>query len=365
MADMERMLILNPGSTSTKIAVYEDERQIFVENILHDSERMDGYKRVIDQFEFRRDLVLESMASRGVAIGDLSAVISRGGLLPPIRSGAYEINDDMVWQLRYAPRQEHASNLGAIIARSIAELSGGSLKAYIYDGVTVDEMIPIVQITGMAHMRRMGIGHNLNMRAACVRYAEERGKRYDQCSLLVIHLGGGFSTGIHHLGRIIDIVCDEEGAFSPDRAGGLPNYQLLEMAYSEGRDFASMMRILKNAGGLKSHFGVNDAVAVERMAKEGDARALLVYEAMALNVSKNIGALATVLRGKAEAIILTGGMAYSEYFIGMIRERVEFIAPVVVYPGENEMLSLALGGLRVLRGEEEARTYRKDETALL
>jgi butyrate kinase len=295
-----------------------------------------------------------------VNLSEITAIVSRGGLLPPLYAGAYEINDDMVWQLRNLPQHEHASNLGAIIARAIVkEFFDDRLPAYIYDAVTVDEMIPVVQITGLASMRRKGRGHNLNMRAMCIRYAEERGKRYDECSLIVVHMGGGISTGIHHLGRIIDTINDEEGTFSPERTGGLPIFQLSQEITSNNHDYESIMKILKNRGGLMSHFGVNDAKQVEEMAKAGDERAALVLEAMALNISKNVGSLATVLNGRVEAIILTGGIAYSEYFTGMIRERVGFIAPVVIYPGENEMQSLALGGLRVLRGFERARKFVK------
>jgi butyrate kinase len=355
---LERLLILNPGSTSTKIAVFDGETPLFVENIQHDGHQLAEYDKIADQYEFRKELVLKVMANHGVKVGDLSAVVSRGGLLPPLSAGAYEINDDMVWHLRYAPQNEHASNLGAIIARAIVlEYGGGVLPAYIYDAVTVDEMIPIVQVTGLASIRRKGIGHNLNMRAACVRYAKEKGKRYDECSLIVVHMGGGISSGIHHMGRIIDIINDEEGTFSPERAGGLPNHQLIHMVFDGDYDCNGILKVLKNKGGLMSHFEVNDVRRVEEMADNGDERAKLVYEAMALNISKNVGALSAVLCGKAEAIILTGGIAHSEKFTEMIRERVSFIAPVVVYPGENEMQSLALGGLRVLRGEERARKF--------
>jgi butyrate kinase len=355
---MEKLLILNPGSTSTKIAVYDGEQLLFMENILHDSDELKQYDRVVDQYDFRKKLVLQILAEHCVKIDELSAIVSRGGLLPPIEAGAYGVNEDMVWQLRYAPQNEHASNLGAIIAYEIIkEFSPGSLPSYIYDGVTVDEMLPVTRITGLSSMRRKGMGHNLNMRAACIRYASEKGKPYTDCNLIVTHMGGGITSSLHWQGKIIDIISDEEGAFSPERAGGLPNFQLVKMATSGKYDYESLMKILKNKGGLMSYFGTSDTRRVEEMAQQGDKKAMLIYEAMALSISKNIGELATVAYGKVEAIILTGGIAFSEKFTSMIRERTSFIAPTVVYPGENEMQSLALGGLRVLRGQETAKVF--------
>lgn len=354
---METLLILNPGSTSTKIAVYAGETPRFTESISHDSDAIAKYERVADQYEFRRDLILQVLERHGVALGDLDAIVARGGVLPPIAAGAYEVNDDMVWQLRHAPVNEHASNLGAIIAKSIAD--GAGIPAYIYDGVTVDEMIPVARVCGLPQMTRRGIGHNLNMRAAAMRYARERNKRYDECSVVVAHLGGGISVSVHHKGRIVDIVSDEEGPFSPERAGGLPNPQLVEMAFSGDHTCESLKKVLKSRGGLVAWFGTNDTRVVEKRAMEGDERAKLVYDAMALAVSKFIGAESTVIGGRPEAILLTGGVAHSEYFTGEIRRRVEHIAPVVVYAGENEMESLALGGLRVLRGQEKAGQFRR------
>lgn len=352
-------MILNPGSTSTKIAIYDGEQALFTENILHSAEEVGAFEKVADQYAFRRDLVLKHLADHGVEVDDLSGIVSRGGLLPPVQAGAYEINEDMVWQLTYAPQNEHASNLGALIAFSIANsASKGRLPAWIYDAVTVDEMIPVTQITGFAEMRRKGIGHNLNMRAAGMRYARERGKKYEECRLVIVHMGGGISLGLHYHGRIIDMVNDEEGPFSPERSGGLPLFQVIKMATSGRYDERSLMKRVKNRGGLVAHFGTNSAENVERMAEEGDERAKLVYEAMALNVSKFAAALATVVEGDVEAIILTGGIAHSKKFTGMIEKRVKFIAPVVVYPGENEMHSLAMGGLRVLRGQETARKFK-------
>lgn len=356
---MEKLLIINPGSTSTKIAVYEDENCLFVESLEHDSETIKKYENIISQFEFRKDLIVETVEKNGVQLKDITAIVARGGLLPPVEAGAYKVNEDMVWQLINAPQNEHASNLGAVIANSLSKEYG--MPSYIYDGVTVDEMIPVVQVTGLPHMRRKGIGHNLNMRAAAMRYAKENNKKYQDCTTLVAHLGGGISVSLHHNGRVVDIVNDEEGPFSPERAGGLPVFQVIDMATSGKYDKKAMMKIVKNQGGLVAYFGVNDTRIVEKMMVEGDEKAKLVYEAMALNVAKKIAELATVVNGKVDTIILTGGIAYSEIFTKMISDRVSFIAPVTVYGGENEMQSLALGGLRVQRGEEKAKEFHKVE----
>ena len=354
---MEKLLIINPGSTSTKIAVYDGENQLFVESISHSAEEIAKYDALVDQFEFRKDLVLETMEKHGVTADDLTAVVARGGLLPPMEAGAYEVNEDMVWQLRYAPEHEHASNLGALIAYAISSERG--IPSYIYDGVTVDEMLPILKVTGLPEMRRKGMGHNLNMRAAAMRYAKENHKAYKDCTLIVVHLGGGISVSLHHDGKVADIINDEDGPFSPERAGALPLFQVIDMMTSGEYDHKSAMKRVKTKGGLVGHLGTNDSRDVEKMIADGDEHAKFIYDAMAMNVARNIAREAPVVNGKVEAIILTGGIAYSEMFTNMVKERVEFIAPVIIYPGENEMQSLALGGLRVLRGEEEAKVFKK------
>ncbi|SHI95161.1 butyrate kinase [Parasporobacterium paucivorans] len=356
---MEKLLIINPGSTSTKIAVYEDEKQLFVENINHDSETLTKFSEIMDQYEFRRDLIYKTVEEKGVSLDQLTAVVSRGGLLPPIEAGAYRVNEDMVWQLRNKPQNEHASNLGAVIAFDIS--TKYDIPAFIYDGVTVDEMLPLLKITGLPEMRRKGLGHNLNMRAAAMRYAKEHDKEYKDCSLIVAHLGGGISVSLHEDGRVADIVSDEEGPFSPERTGGLPLFQVIDMATSGKYDKKSLMKMVKNKGGFVAYFGTTDTREVEKMMKDGDKKAEMVYKAMTLNIAKHIASEAAVVNGNVEAVILTGGIAYSETFTGMIAERVKFIAPVIVYPGENEMESLALGGLRVLRGKEMAKEFHRSE----
>ena len=356
---MEKLLILNPGSTSTKIAVYEDEKPLFTESIVHTPEELAPFDHVAEQYEFRKDLVVKTLKEHGIALNELTGIVSRGGLLSPIEAGAYEVNDDMVWQLKNKPQNEHASNVGAMIARALSVELG--IPAFIYDGITVDELTPINKLTGLPILRRKGMGHNLNTRAAAMRYARENGKSYKDITVIVAHLGGGISVNLHHNGRIEDFISDEEGPYSPERAGGLPMFDVIKMCFDGQHTYDSMMKTVKRQGGLMAHLGTTDSRKVEEMIAAGDEHARLVYEGMALNVAKNIGKCAPGVCGKVDAILLTGGIAYSKYVTEYIRERVEFIAPVVVYPGEDEMLSLALGGLRVLRGEETAKTYHKVE----
>lgn len=356
---MERLLIINPGSTSTKIAIYDDEKQVFVESISHSSDKVGKYDKIADQYSFRMEVILSTLELHGVKPESITGIVSRGGLLPPVKAGAYKINEDMVWQLRHAPANEHASNLGAIIAHSIA--TEMDIPAFIYDAVTVDEMLPICKITGLPEMERKGMGHNLNMRAAAMKYAKEHNKNYRDCTVIVAHLGGGISVSLHMDGRVADILNDEDGPFAPERAGVLPTFQVIKIATSGKYTYETLMKKVKNNGGVMAYFGTNDTRDLEKMVEEGDKKARMLYEAMALSTAKGIAEEAAVACGKVEAIVLTGGIAHSDMFNDMIRERVEFIAPVIVYAGENEMESLALGGLRVMRGQEEARHFVKVE----
>ncbi len=356
---MEKLLILNPGSTSTKIAYYEDENPVFVESISHSADEIAKYNLIVDQYEFRRDMILDVLKDKGVVLEDLTAVVARGGLLPPIQAGAYLVNDDMVWQLRNNPTMEHASNLGAVIADAIAKPLG--IPAFIYDGVTVDEMWPILKITGLTEIERRGIGHNLNTRAAAMKYAREHGKAYKDCKLIVVHLGGGISVTLQYDGKVADIINDEDGPFAPERSGGLPIQSYTSFCMESGMTSQEMLKKVKSRGGLVAHLGTNDSRDVEKMMNDGDEHAKLIYDAMAINVARCVGEEACTVAGDVEAIVLTGGIAYSDYFTNEVKKNIEWIAPVVVYPGENEMESLALGGLRVLRGEEEAHTFTRVE----
>ena len=356
---MEKILVMNPGSTSTKIAVYEDETPVFVESIEHTADETAPYDNVFDQYEFRKETIIGCLKRHEIDLSSLTAIVSRCGLLPPIEHGAYKVNDDMVWQLQYNPQNEHPSNVGAPIAHALSkELN---IPAFVYDGITVDEMIPLTKVTGFKDMRRKALGHNLNMGAAAKRWAKEENKDYTKANLIMAHLGGGITLALHSQGKIIDFVSDEEGPFSPERTGGLPLFQVVDMAFSGEYDKKSMMNKIKRKGGLLDHLGTNDTREVEKMIADGDEHAALVYEAMALSISKHIAALSTTVNGKVDNIIITGGIAKSEKFMEMIKQRVSFIAPVIVYPGENEMESLAFGCLRVLRGQEEAKDFSKVE----
>lgn len=359
---MKRILVLNPGSTSTKIGVFENENKIFVESIRHTAEELSVFDRVVDQYEFRRELVEKTLCDRGFVFSDFDVVISRGGLLSSIKAGAYVINDDMIWQLKNRPRHEHASNVGPMIAYSIASQYG--MPAFIYDGITVDEMSEINKITGLPEMRRKGMGHNLNTRAAALRYAKEQGKSYKDITVIVAHLGGGISVNLHHNGRIEDFINDEEGGFSPERTGGLPMFDLVSMCYKDGMEQKKVMKILKTQGGLVAHLGTTSCEEIESRIKCGCEKARLIYDSMALNVAKNIAKLAPGVCGEVDAIIITGGIAHSDYITSYIKKCVEFIAPVVIYPGEDEMQSLANGAIRVLNGEEKASNYIKTDNPI-
>ena len=351
--------MINPGSTSTKIAIYDGEDPLFVETIEHDRKELAKYTEIMDQYPMRKKTILSLLEDKDIDMGSISTIVARGGLLPPVKSGAYRVNEDMVYQLKYYPQNEHASNLGAIIAHSISQDLG--IDAYIYDPVTVDELEPIARITGLPEMERKGMGHNLNMRASAIRYAEEVGKPYDELSLIVAHLGGGITLSLHKNGKMIDMISDDEGPFSPERAGGLPIFQVIKMATSGKYDYKSMMKKVRTRGGLMAYFNTTDAREIEDRVKDGDEKAALVYEALAHNVAKNIGKLAVVVGGRVDAIILTGGIAYSTMITDWIKERVSFIAPVKVLPGENEMEALALGALRVVEGVESAHEFMREE----
>ena len=359
---MERLLIINPGSTSTKIAVFEDENSVFAQSIVHTPQELAPFDHVAEQYEFRKELVVQALESHGIPLSSLTGIVSRGGLLTPIQAGAYEVNDDMVWQLKNRPQNEHASNVGAMIARTLSLEYG--IPAYNYDGITVDELDPINKITGLPILRRKGMGHNLNTRAAAMRYAREQGKAYGDITVIVAHMGGGISVNLHHGGRIVDFINDEEGGFSPERAGGLPLLDVISKCYEDGMNGKTMMKIVKTKGGLVAHLGTTSCEEVEDRIAKGDEKAKLIYDAMALNVAKNIAKLAPDVSGRVDAILITGGIAYSDYITSRIKERVEFIAPVIVYPGEDEMQSLANGALRVLRGEEKASVYTRTDNPI-
>lgn len=352
-----RVLAINPGSTSTKIAVFDNEEQIFEKTLRHSTDEICKYEKIADQFEFRKAVIEEALAEGGIEIKSLSAVVGRGGLLKPIAGGTYKVSPEMMEDLRVGVLGEHASNLGGLIANEIAAAAG--VEAFIVDPVVVDEMNDVARISGMPEIDRKSIFHALNQKAVARRAAAEMGKRYDEVNVVVAHLGGGVSVGAHEKGRVIDVnnALDGEGPFSPERAGGLPVGDVVKLCFSGKVTLDEMKKKIKGNGGLVAYLGTNDARDVEKMIEEGNEKAKVIYEAMAYQTAKEIGACAAVLKGDVDAVVLTGGIAYSKFITSYISERVSFIAPVKIYPGEDEMIALAEGGLRVLRGEEAAKTY--------
>lgn len=358
MAYTHRLLIINPGSTSTKIAIYEDGAARFVETLRHTAQEVGRFSRLYDQYPFRMDLILNWMESVGVSPRSLSGVVGRGGILRPIAGGTYRVSQRMLEDLRAGLGGEHAANLGAALAHEIASGAGG-LPAFIVDPVVVDEMEPVAKISGLPGMPRRSLFHALNQKAVARRVARDLGRSYTDVNLVVVHLGGGVTVGAHRKGRVIDVNngLDGEGPMSPERSGTLPTVGLVHMAYSWRYTLPEVVRKVVGQGGLVAHLGTNDAREVERMIAEGSAHAEMIYRAMAYQVAKEVGRAAVALQGEVDRVVLTGGLAHSTQLTGWIAERTEWIAPVVVYPGEDEMQALAEGALRVLRGEEAAREY--------
>lgn len=349
------ILAINPGSTSTKIALYKNDKEVFCKTLDHPAEEIEKYDKIQDQFEMRKNVVLSFLKDNGYEVNELSAVVGRGGMVPKVKSGAYKVNETMVKRLRDNPVIEHASNLGALIACEIANTVG--VEAYIYDSVRVDEMIDVARISGMPDIERTSTSHALNSRAMAMKVAKMYGKQYNEMNFVVAHLGGGISVTAHERGRMVDIIADDEGPFSPERAGRVPCKNLIDLCYSGKFDKRTMSRKLRGNGGLKAYLNTVDVRDIEKMIDNGNKEAELILEAMAYQVAKGIGELATVLEGNVDSIVITGGIAYSMRVTSWIKKRVQYIAPVEIMAGENEMESLALGTLRVLTGEEAAREY--------
>lgn len=350
------ILAINPGSTSTKVAVFLNENILSESKISHDVDIMSKFDRIIDQKEFRTKVVMDFFTENSFDPTLLNAIVGRGGILTPMKSGTYRVNQEMVDYLTNS-HLEHASNLGAIVADIIAKTIG--VDAFIVDPVVVDEMDEIAKITGIPEIRRQSLFHALNQKAMGREAAKSLNKDYKHCNLIVAHLGAGISIGMHKMGSVVDVNngLNGDGPFSPERAGTLPAWCLVEMATLGTYTLPDMKKKINGKGGLIAHLGINDLRDVIKMIDAGDQKAALVYEAMAYNIAKEIGLLAPVVNGDVDAIVLTGGLAYNDDFVGLIRERVEFIAPVLVFAGEDEMSALALGALRVLEKEEEAKEW--------
>lgn len=352
-----RILAINPGSTSTKIGVYEDEELLFETTLRHSVEDLSGFDKIGQQDKFRKDIILEALKINNIDIESFDVVIGRGGLLKPIEGGTYLIDENMIEDLKIGIQGEHASNLGGLIAYEIAKAIG--VESYIVDPVVVDELQDLARISGIKEIERVSIFHALNQKAVASRHAKSISKNYEDMNLIVVHLGGGITVGAHRKGRVIDVTngLHGEGPFSPERSGSLPVGALVKLSYSGRYSFEEAINQLIGKGGLVSYLNTNDARLVSEMIDNGDEYAEKIYHAMAYQVSKEIGAISTVLRGEVDGILLTGGIAYDKRFTDWIVEMVGFISNVHIYPGEHELSALAAGGLRVLRGEEEAKRY--------
>ena len=351
-----KVLTINPGSTSTKIALYGEQGELWNQTLRHPAEEIAHFGRIAEQFEWRLSLILEAMEARGESLSELSAVVGRGGLTKPVMGGTYEVTTALIDELRTTP-MEHASNLGAPLADAIARKAG--VKAYIVDPPTVDELQPTARVSGVKALPRLSVFHALNQKAVARRYAAEVGKPYEELNLVVAHMGGGVSVGAHRKGCVIDVnnALDGEGPIAPERTGSLPAGSLVELCFSGKYTKAEVKKMLCGKGGVVDLLGTNSMIEVRERAAAGDEEASLVLEAMCYSIAKNIGAMAAALDGKVDAVILTGGLAYSEVITDKIAHRISFIAPIEIYPGEDEMLALAESGLAVLRGEREAKIY--------
>ncbi len=354
---MIKSLIINPGSTSTKLGIFEDENLIKEETLRHSTEEISQYASIIDQKDFRKNIILDFLKNENIDIKSFNVIVGRGGLLKPIPGGTYECTDALLADLKKGVQGQHASNLGGILAREIADEIG--VRSFIVDPVVVDELEPVARISGIPEIERVSIDHPLNQKAVARRYAKENGKKYEDVNVIVVHMGGGTSCGVHKNGKMIDVFAalNGDGAFSPERTNGVPALALVDMCFSGKYTYEEMKKKIVGGGGFNAYLGTNDMRTVNKMCDEGNEKAQLVRDAFIYQICKNIGACATVLKGKVDTIILTGGIAYGKVITDAITERVGFIAPVTVYPGEDELLALAQGALRVLNGEEEAKKY--------
>ena len=353
-----KLLIINPGSTSTKIGVYEGEKEILEETLRHSAEEILKYDTIFDQLDFRKEVILKVLKEKGIDINELDAVVGRGGMLKPIEGGTYEVNESMVEDLKIGVQGPHASNLGGILSNKIAKEIGK--RAFIVDPVVVDEMEDVARLSGVPELPRKSKFHALNQKAVAKRYAKEHNTSYEDVNLIVVHMGGGVSVGAHRKGRVIDVnnALDGDGPFSPERAGGVPSGELLEMCFSGKYSKEEVYKKLVGKGGFVAYANTNDARDLIKLSQEGDEKGSLIFNAFIYQIAKEIGSMAVVLDGEVDAIVLTGGIAYSDYVTNAINKKVKWIAPMVVYGGEDELLALAQGAIRVLDGVEEAKIYK-------
>lgn len=351
-----KSLIINPGSTSTKIGVFEDETLLFEETLRHSTEEISQYASIVDQKDFRKKIITDLLAEKNFDIKTLNVVVGRGGMLKPIPGGTYAVTDELLHDLKIGFQGQHASNLGGILAREIGDEIG--VPSYIVDPVVVDELAPVARYSGVPELPRTSVFHALNQKAVAKRYAKESGKPYEELRLIVVHMGGGVSVGAHEGGRIVDVfnALDGDGAFSPERAGAVPSGALIKMCFSGKYTEKEVYSKIVGKGGFNAYLGTNDMREVNKMAAV-DEKAAAVKEAFLYQIAKDMGSMACVLKGKVDQIILTGGIAYNADVVEALKDMAGFIAPFTVYPGEDELLALAQGALRVLNGEEQPMVY--------
>lgn len=354
------ILAINPGSTSTKIAVYKNEDQLFTTSISHTPEELAGFKSVNEQFEWRKGLILKNLAENNIDMKKLSAVVGRGGVISPIESGVYEVNDDLIHDLLNA-RMQHASNLGGLLARDIADSIG--VKSYIADPVVVDEMMPYARISGVPELPRESIFHALNQKAVARLFAKESDKKYEDLNLVVCHMGGGCTVSAHRRGRVIDTTnaLDGCGPISPERSGSLPPGPLIRLCFSGKYTEEELLKLVHGKGGLYAHLGTTSVPEALDRIMAHDLHAMLILRAMCYSIAKEIGAMSVALKGDVDAILLTGGIAHSKRVTDFIADHVDSIAPIFVYPGENELKALSENALAVLRGERSVKTYVSED----
>lgn len=356
--DANYIVAINPGATSTKIAVTCNNKFVFLKNIRHETEKLQSFRKTADQLEFRMDLVLHEVKENHVPFDQIGLIVARGGLIHPIESGVFEVNEAMIQDLSKGIMGDHASNLGGLIAHRLLE-KFPKAKAYIADPVVVDELQDVARISGHPAFHRISIFHALNQKSTARTYAHSRGMEYEDLNLIVAHLGSGISVGAHKKGRVIDVnnALDGDGPFGPERSGTLPAGELVRYCFSKGKSQEEVEEMLSGKGGIYAYMGYKDAQKMERSAREGDAKSKLLQDAMAYQISKQIGAMAAVLGGEVHAILITGGIAHNPDLTGYIKERVGFIAPVFIYPGEDEMRALALNGSMLLSGKITPKEY--------
>ncbi len=357
--DKIKILAINPGSTSTKIAVYHNDKSVFLKTIRHSVEELDKYDKISDQFAFRKEIILKELLDADICIDKIDAIMGRGGLIKPVEGGVYEVNEKLRQDLEVGVMGEHASNLGGLIALDIVKTLP-SARAFIANPVVVDELQDVARISGHPEFERVSIFHALNHKAIARQFAKSRDVPYEEMNLIIAHLGGGISVGAHYHGKVIDVnnALDGEGPFSPERSGTLPAGQLAKMCYDQKYSHKEMKKMITGKGGFMAYFGTNSSYEVELMAKDGNEKAKLLQDAMAYQIGKSIGEMATVLHGEVHGILVTGGVANNKELISYVRNMVGFIAPVFVYPGEDEMSALAMNGLLVLRNEVECKEYK-------